>query len=81
MTEDKLKLLIYNVSNDKDGYEFIKYLLEKSNCFSRSNNFICINQDYYNRGRKDFGNEILDLVQKYNFKKFVELQEERIKNS
>ena len=74
----KLKTVLYNALSSPDCIEYLKYLIQKSNCYSRSNNFNNTNQEYYNRGRKDFGSEILEDIMMSDFNKFVELQNERI---
>lgn len=73
MNSDKLKIVLYNALQLPDCIEYLKYLIEKSCCYSRSNNFNNVNQEYYNRGRKDFGAEILEDIMKTDFNKFVKL--------
>lgn len=77
MEDEELKNVVYNVSKDKDGYKFISYLIEHSRCNNPGANFENEKIEYYNRGMKDFGRFISNLIQKYNFPKYIEIEKER----
>lgn len=76
MNEDDLKLCIENVLNTEDGFNFVKHILNETGCFNRSINFDKY-KNYYLQGRCSIGEYILELMRKCNFKKYVELQQER----
>ncbi len=76
MNEQDFENMIVNVSNDKDGFNFICYLLETARPLDRG--FISDPRlRDYTDGKKDFCQKILDCVQKYNFTKYVEIMEKR----
>lgn len=78
MDENNLKNCIVNVSNDVDGFNFICFLIEELKPFERG--FVeDVNLQNYLKGKRDLGLYILELVQKYNFKKYIHLMEKRSK--
>ena len=77
MKADDLKLVINNVLSTEDGYKFIKHLIEESGCLDKSINFDTL-REYYIRGKKDFGNYLLELIRVNSFKNFIKIQEERM---
>lgn len=78
MQDKELKELVHNVLIDKDGYEFIKVLLEELGAFERGVNLQSRDNDLFNRGKREKGLWLLDLVQKSNFDKYVEIMKERL---
>lgn len=76
MKNEELKLIVNNVLLTSDGYKLIKYLIEESGCLDKSINFDTL-KEYYTRGRKDFGNELLELIRINSFDKFLKIQQER----
>lgn len=80
MNDDKLKYIIQNVCNSSDGLKLLSYLLELSNCFSRGTNFNNLYQEYYNKGKKDFGLEIAEMIKKYSFDNYIKILKERNKD-
>lgn len=78
--ENDLKNMVRNVSNSKDGLDFIYYLLDCFGTFSSKINLS--NSELQNIAsaiKKEQGEFILDLLRKYNFEKFIEIQRERNK--
>ena len=73
MDDDKLKLIVHNVLNSNDGFLFVKFLVSASGVSDRSVNFDNALKQYYLQGKKDFGAFILELIKKYNFDKFVQI--------
>lgn len=80
MNDDKLKLLIQNVLSTSYGLELFSYFLDLSNCFSRGTNFNNVYQEYYNKGKKDFGHEIAEMIKKYSFDNYIKILKERNKD-
>ncbi len=79
MNENDLKNCIINISNDNDGFNFICFLLDELKPFERG--FIQdTNLQNYLKGKKDFAIFILELIQKYNFEKYIQIMEKRSKN-
>ena len=76
MQQDKIKVMVQNVLNTQDGYDFVKYLITESRCLYSEVNFD-IQKFYFQSGRKSFGEEILELVRKCDFESYVKLQKER----
>ena len=73
MNEDKLLEILKNILNTDCGFEFIQEMLEKLGAFERGCNFDNTNMEYYNRGRRDKGLWLLDLVRKADLNKFEEI--------
>lgn len=76
MKEEELKLVTYNVLHTEDGYKLIKHLIIESGCLSAGINFDTL-KEYYFRGKKDFGSDILSLVKKYSFENYIKILKER----
>lgn len=73
---DKIKFMVQNVLANPDGYNFVKYIITESRCLDSEVNFD-IQKFYFQSGRRRFGEEILELVRKYDFDSYVKLQKER----
>ena len=73
MNEDKLLEILKDVLNTDCGYELIQEMLEKLGAFERGCNFDNTNMEYYNRGKRDKGLWLLDLVRKADLNKFEEI--------
>lgn len=77
-TEQEIRNLIRNVTNSKEGLEFIYYLLDEFGTFSTSVNVaLSETQNICNLIKKEQGEFILDLVREHNFEKYIELQRKR----
>lgn len=76
MKDEELKLVIHNVLRTDDGFKLINYLIEESGCLSAGINFDTL-KEYYLRGKKDFGSDILSLVKKYSFENYIKILKER----
>lgn len=76
MKEEDLKLCVENVLNTKDGFDFVKHIINETGCFNRSINFE-EHKNYYLQGRSSIGEYILELIRKCHFDKYIELQKER----
>lgn len=68
MDEEKLIEVLKNVLNTDCGFAFVTELLEKLGAFERGCNFDNVNMEYYNRGRREKGLWLLDLVKKADLK-------------
>ena len=77
MSEDEIKEIVKNLLNTDAGFEFIDILLDKLGAFDRGCNFQNIQQEYFNRGKREMGLWLLDLVQDSNFNKFIEINKKR----
>ena len=76
--EIDLKNMVRNVSNNKDGLEFIYYLLDNFGTFSAKVNLSNSElQNIVNALKREQGEFILDLLREYNFEKFIEIQRKR----
>lgn len=75
-----LKLIVQNTLNTPDGYDFVKHIIEITECMNRSVNFD-LNKKYYFDGRKSIGDYILELIKMYDFESFVQIQKESLENS
>ena len=73
MNEEKLIEIIKDVLNTKCGFEFIRELLEKLGAFERGCIFENVNQEYYNRGKREKGLWLLDLIKEADLNKFCEI--------
>lgn len=73
MNEDKFLEILKDVLNTDCGYELIQEMLEKLGAFERGCNFDNTNMEYYNRGKRDKGLWLLDLVRKADLNKFEEI--------
>lgn len=77
MTDDEIKQIVKNVLNTEAGFEFVDILLDKTGAFDRGCNFQNVQQEYFNRGKREQGLWLLDLVAESNFNKFTELNKRR----
>lgn len=77
MKEQELQNLIVNITNDSNGFQFVKLILEELGAFERGINFQSRDIDLYNRGKREKGLWLLDLISKYNLEKFIEIIKER----
>ena len=73
MNEDKFLEILKDVLNTDCGYELIQEMLEKLGALERGCNFDNTNMEYYNRGKRDRGLWLLDLVRKADLNKFEEI--------
>ena len=78
-TDDEIKLIVKNVANDNEGFKFIQILLDKFGAFDRGCKFDNSNMEYYNRGKREQGLWLLDLLGNSNFNKFIEIEKLRRK--
>ena len=77
MKPDELRNLIVNITNDSNGLKFVKFILEELGAYERGVNFNSKEIDYYNRGKREKGLWLLDLISKYNIEKYIEIIKER----
>lgn len=76
-TEDDLRMTVKNVANSKDGLYFIEILLDKLGAFERGCNFQNRDLEVFNRGKREQGLWLLDLLLQSNFEKYVEIEKKR----
>jgi len=74
LSEDKLKLVINNILNTKDGRELFSHLLANSGMFQTGINGN--SKDVYIKGRADFGLEIRDLIMENDFNSYIKMLQE-----
>lgn len=80
LDDEHLGFALFNVANSKDGLALLSHLIETSNCLCKGATFES-EKDYYNKGFRDFGFMICEMMMKYAFDKYVELLNERRKNN
>lgn len=76
-TADEIKNIVKSVVQTDAGFKFIDILLDKLGAFERGCNFQNIEQEYYNKGRKEQGLWLLDLVRDSHFNQYIELEKIR----
>lgn len=75
--DDDIKMTLKNVANDREGLNFIEILLDKLGAFERGCNFQNRDIEMFNRGKREQGLWLLDLLIESNFEKFIEIQKRR----
>ena len=78
-TDDEIKMTVKNVSNNDEGLNFIEILIDKLGAYERGCNFQNHDMEVFNRGKREQGLWLLDLLKEANFKKFIEIEERRRK--
>ena len=78
-TDEQIKMTLKNVATKDEGLDFIEILLDKLGAFERGCNFQNHDLDVFNRGRREQGLWLLDLLKESKFQKFVEIEERRRK--
>jgi len=78
-TEDEIKMTFKNVSNNEEGLKFIEILLNKLGAYERGCNFQNHDMEVFNRGKREQGLWLLDLLKDSNFPKYIEIEERRRK--
>jgi len=76
-TDEQIKDIVKNVIQTPSGFEFIEILLDRLGAFERGCNFQNIEQEYFNKGKKEQGLWLLDLVRESHFNNFIEIQRKR----
>ena len=77
--QDELELIVKNIANTDAGLKFIEILLDRLGAFERGYNFQNPELEAFNKGRREQGLWLLDLLRDSNFNKFVEVQKKRSK--
>lgn len=77
MNDAEIKEIIKNVANNNVGFEFLKLMLDRLGAFEKGVNFKDMNLDMFNRGRREQGIWLLELIRESNFNKFIEIQKQR----
>ncbi len=77
LDDEKLKLAVHNTANLPDGLDLLFHLITLSGCDTQG---ITGNerQDYYNKGMRDFGLKLRDLLISYAPEKYINSLKERI---
>ena len=78
-TEEQIKMTVKNVANNSEGVRFIEILLDKLGAYERGCNFNNHDIEVFNRGRREQGLWLLDLLKESNFNKFIEIETRRRK--
>ncbi len=76
-SEEEIRLIVNNVAVSLDGFKFIDILIDKLGAFDRGCKFDNANMEYYNRGKKEQGLWLLDLLRDSNFEKYCEIVKQR----
>lgn len=71
--------IVRNVAESDEGFKFIQILLEQFGAFDRSYNFENVQREYFNKGKKEQGLWLLDLLKESHFNRFCEVQKISIK--
>ena len=79
MNAQELELIVKNVANTDAGMKCIEVLLDKLGAFERGYNFQNTEQEAFNKGRREQGLWLLDLLRDSNFNKFIEVEKKRSK--
>lgn len=74
--DDEIKLIVQNVSNNESGYKFLKLMLKRLGAFERGVCFDDSRREFYNRGKREQGLWLLDLVRENSFEKYTEIERE-----
>ena len=77
MDIEELMLIVSNVAGTPDGFKFIEILLDKLGAFERGANLQNSELEAYNKGRREQGLWLLDLLRDSHFDRFTELQRKR----
>lgn len=78
-TDDEIKMTLKNVSNKEEGLNFIEILLDRLGAWERGCNFQNREMEVFNRGKREQGLWLLDLLKESNFEKFIEIEQRRRK--
>jgi len=76
-SENQIRMIINNVALSQDGLKFIEILIDKLGAFERGCKFDNSNMEYYNRGKREQGLWLLDLLRDSNFEKYCEIVKQR----
>ena len=77
MDDEKFNTFLKDTLNTACGFLFVSELLERLGAYERGCNFDNPNIEYYNRGKREKGLWLLDLVKKVNFEKYEQIQKNR----
>ena len=75
--EDEIRLIVANVANNQEGFKFLNILLDKLGAFERGCNFQNHDIEMFNKGKREQGLWLLDLLRDSNFEKFIEIVKQR----
>jgi len=77
LDEEKLELAVQNTANLPDGLKLLTHLMTYSGCFTQG-----LSKDerteLYNKGQRDFGLKIRDLLLEYAPNKYIEVIKEGV---
>ena len=76
-TEEQIKEIVCKTANNSDGLKFIEILLDKLGAYERGCNFQNHEIETFNKGRREQGLWLLDLLKDSNFEKFIEIEKKR----
>ena len=77
MTDDNFEVVLKDVLNTDCGFYFVSELLERLGAFERGCNFENIQIEYYNRGKREKGLWLLDLVKKVDLENYTIIEKNR----
>lgn len=78
-TDEQIQMTLKNVVKKEEGLCFIEILLDKLGAFERGCNFQNHDMEVFNRGRREQGLWLLDLLKQSDFEKFIEIEKRRRK--
>ena len=79
-TEEQIKETVCKIVESNDGLNFIEILLDKLGAWERGCNFQNRDMDTFNRGKREQGLWLLDLLKESSFDKFIEIEKRRRKD-
>lgn len=77
MTDDNFEVVLKDVLKTDCGFYFVSELLERLGAFERGCNFENIQIEYYNRGKREKGLWLLDLVKKVDLENYTIIEKNR----
>lgn len=78
--DEEIRLIVQNVANDSEGFKFLEILLDKLGAYERGAKFDNSNMEYFNRGKREQGLWLLDLLRDSNFEMYKKIEEKRRTN-
>lgn len=72
-----IQMIVKNVAQTEEGFKFIEILLDKFGAFERGYNFQNNEIEAFNKGRREQGLWLLDLLRDSHFNRFIEINKKR----
>jgi hypothetical protein len=78
LTDEQLKQVVNCVAKTSEGLKLLGHLISISGVHNKGMHGD--SKDIYNKGRADYGREIIEMMELYAFKEYVNLQNKDIDN-